>query len=151
MSTEIAVTQQRGRPFKPGQSGNPKGRPKGARNRATLAAEALLDGEADGLTRKAIELGLAGDTAALRLCLERILPPRKERPVPVRLPMIQSEADAARALNEVLGAVSRGVITIQEAAALTELVETCQRAVSKQQAPPSLPPVVNIQFVRPHD
>jgi hypothetical protein len=69
---EFAAVKQRGRPFKPGQSGNPLGRPKGVRNRATVAAEALLEGEAEALTRKAIELALAGDPTALRLCLERI-------------------------------------------------------------------------------
>jgi hypothetical protein len=66
---------------KPGQSGNPYGRPRGARNRATVVAERLLDGEADALTRKAIELAKEGDTTALRLCIERILPARKDRPV----------------------------------------------------------------------
>ena len=74
----------RGRPFEPG---NP-GRPKGARHRITRAAEALLDGETEALTRKAIELALAGDGMALRLCLERILPPRKERPVDIELPSL---------------------------------------------------------------
>ena len=49
-----------------GQSGNPAGKPKGARHRATLAAETLLDGEAEALTRKAIALALAGDPIALR-------------------------------------------------------------------------------------
>jgi hypothetical protein len=58
--------------FKPGQSGNPSGRPHGSRNKATLALEALLDGEGEAITRKAIEKALEGDTAALRLCLERI-------------------------------------------------------------------------------
>jgi hypothetical protein len=53
---------------------------RGARNRATVAAERLLDGEADTLTRKAIELAKEGDTTALRLCIERILPARKEPP-----------------------------------------------------------------------
>jgi len=67
--------------FQPGQSGNPHGRPRGARNRATIAAETLLDGEAYALTRKAIDLAKQGDTAALRLCIERILPARKDRPV----------------------------------------------------------------------
>jgi hypothetical protein len=62
---------QRGRPFEPGQSGNPKGRPKGARNNATILAEALLDGEANAITRKLIETPLRGDTTALRLCLDR--------------------------------------------------------------------------------
>jgi hypothetical protein len=46
-----------------------------------MAAEALLDGEAEALTRKAVELALAGDTVALRLCLERLLPPRRSRRV----------------------------------------------------------------------
>ena len=52
-----------------GTSGNPDGRPMGSRNRATLAAQTLLDGEGERLTRKAIELALEGDRAALRLCL----------------------------------------------------------------------------------
>ena len=72
--------QQRGRPFQPGQSGNPHGRPVGSRHRATLAAEALPDGEAEELTRTAINLTKGGDMAALRLCLERICPPRRDRP-----------------------------------------------------------------------
>src|SRR5215472_5185933 len=58
------------------QPGNP-GRPKGARHKATLAAEALLDGEAEGLTRKCVEAALGGDMAALRICMDRILPPAK--------------------------------------------------------------------------
>src|SRR5689334_3084270 len=66
--------------FSKGQSGNPRGKPKGARHRSTLAAEALLDGEAEALTRKAIEMALAGESTALRLCLNRILSPRRERP-----------------------------------------------------------------------
>jgi hypothetical protein len=78
-------------PFSKGQSGNPGGRPLGARHKATLAAEALLDGEAEGLTRKAIEAALGGDMPALRICLDRILPPRKERPVRFKLPVSGSE------------------------------------------------------------
>ena len=56
----------------PETQGNPAGKPKGVRNRATLAAEALLDGEAEALTRKAVEMALAGDVMALKLCLERL-------------------------------------------------------------------------------
>ena len=74
MTAEKTVPKQ-ARPFQKGQSGNPSGRPKGARNKATLAMEILLDGEADRLTRKVVEMALAGDTTALRLCLERIMPP----------------------------------------------------------------------------
>src|SRR5687768_16932362 len=78
---ENTAGKQRGRPFQKGQSGNPDGRPKGSRNATTLAVESLLDGEAEALTRKAVELAIAGDIAALRLCLDRVLPPRKDRPV----------------------------------------------------------------------
>src|SRR5687767_14502104 len=74
------------RPRKPGtfQPGNPGKKP-GSRNRATLAALALLEGERDALTRKAIELALGGDTVALKLCLERLLP--KGRAVRIDLPL----------------------------------------------------------------
>jgi hypothetical protein len=52
-------------PFEPGKSGNPAGKLKGTRNKTTLAVEALLDGEAETITRKAIELAKDGDLAAL--------------------------------------------------------------------------------------
>ena len=68
----------RGRPFAPG---NP-GKPKGARHKATLAVDALLDGEADAITRKAIEMAKAGDSIALRLCLDRIAPSARTAPSP---------------------------------------------------------------------
>jgi hypothetical protein len=97
--------------FQPGVSGNPAGRPKGSRNRATLAAQALLDGESERLTRRAIELAHAGDTVALRLCLDRILPPRRERAVAVDLPEIVNADDAVSALGGIIKAVATGELT----------------------------------------
>jgi Family of unknown function (DUF5681) len=85
---ENTAGKQRGKPFKPGKSGNPAGKPKGSRNATTRAMEALLDGESEAHTRKAIELAKGGDMAALRLCLDRILPPRKDRPLKFALPGI---------------------------------------------------------------
>lgn len=80
--------------FAPGNRANPKGRIPGSRNKATLAAQALLDGEVENLTRKAVELALEGDTTALRLCLERILPARKEAAlIPLDLPQVEGAAD----------------------------------------------------------
>ena len=76
----------RGKPFQPGNAGKPKG----TRNRTTLALEALLDGEAEALTRKAIEMALTGDGAAMRLVMDRILPPRKERPVMFAMPKLEN-------------------------------------------------------------
>jgi Family of unknown function (DUF5681) len=116
----------RGRPFAKGESGNPAGKPKGARHRVTLATEALLDGEAEALTRKAVELALAGDGAALRLCLERILPIRRERPVRFQLPPSQSAADM---IAEIIKGVAAGEITPGEAAELVKLVEALVRAL----------------------
>lgn len=114
---------QRGRPFQKGHSGNPAGKPRGARHKATLAAEALFDGEAEGLTRKAIELALAGDATALRLCLDRILPARRERPVRFNLPPLNSAADAAAALAAIAAAVAAAEITPGEAAELAKLID----------------------------
>jgi hypothetical protein len=79
----------RGRPFERGRSGNPGGRRRGSRNKATLAAAALLAGESEALTRKAVEMALAGDPAAMRLCMERVLPPCRELTVKFSLPPIE--------------------------------------------------------------
>jgi len=75
--------------FKPGKSGNPSGKPKGARNKTTVAMEKLLDDDAATITSKAIELAKNGDLTALRLCLERIIPPSKDRPVNFDMPEIK--------------------------------------------------------------
>ncbi len=115
--------------FKPGQSGNSKGKPKGARHKATLAAEALLDGEAEGLTRRAVELALEGDTTALRLCLERVLPPRKGRPINFTLPKMTNTGDLRAAALAILGAVSEGDISPEEAAAVAPLIEGVRKAM----------------------
>jgi hypothetical protein len=104
------------------------GRPKGARNRATLVAEALLDGEAEALPRKAIELALAGDPIALRLCLDRILSPLRERPTTFALPELRSAADAGSAMAAILAAVASGITCVAEASELAKLVDAFVRA-----------------------
>ena len=108
--------------------GNP-GKPTGSRHRATMAALALLDGEAETLTRKAVEMALGGDVTALRLCLERIAPPRKDVPVAFALPAMQSAADAAAAAAAVLAAVAGGDLTPTEGAAIMALIEVYRRAL----------------------
>jgi len=87
--------------------GNP-GRPKGSRHKHVLAIQDLLDGEAETLGRKAIDLALAGDTTALRLCIERIAPARKDSPVAFDLPTMTNAQQAASAAQGVLQAVSQG-------------------------------------------
>jgi len=127
--TAKTARRGRGRPFAKGQSGNPGGRPRGSTNRATRAAELLLDGEAAALTRKAVELALAGDPAALRLCLDRTVAPRRERSVELALPPIRSAADILGAIKVVSGAVGRGAITPGEGVATSQMIESYLRAI----------------------
>ena len=108
--------------------GNP-GKPTGSRHRATMAALALLDGQAEALTRKAVEMALAGDVTALRLCLERIAAPRRDAPVAFALPAVQSAGDAATAAGAVLGAVASGGLTPTEGAHVMGLIEAYRRAL----------------------
>jgi Family of unknown function (DUF5681) len=129
----------RGRPFKKGRSGNPGGRRRGSRNRATLAAAALLAGESEALTRKAVEMALAGDPTAMRLCMERVLPPCRERTVKFSLPSIDgtltgetcgpSAHDVSLAMNAVTSALAQGEITPGEAERIAGVVDTFVRAI----------------------
>jgi hypothetical protein len=127
--TAETARKTRGRPFPKGQSGNPAGRPRGSSNPATRAAELLLDGEATALTRKAVELALAGDQAALRLCLDRTVAPRRERAVELALPPIRGADDILAAIKVVSGAVGRGAITPGEGFTLSQMMETFLRAI----------------------
>ena len=118
---ENAGKKQAATRFKPGKSGNPAGKPKGTLNKATMAAQALLDGEAEGLTRRAIELALQGNMQALRLCLERLLPPRKERAVSLSLPDISTVDSLPKLTAALLSAVAAGELTVTEASGLSTL------------------------------
>jgi hypothetical protein len=115
--------------FRPGCSGNPAGKPKGARNRATRLAEELLDGEAEAITRRAIAAALDGEPTALRLCLERIAPVRKGRSVTFEIGPLETTGDLARASRRLLEAVADGELTPEEAQVVAGVVEMARRAV----------------------
>ena len=115
-----------GRPFRKGRSGNPAGRKPGSRNRKTLIAELLLEGESEALARKAVELALGGNPAALRLCLDRLIAPRREPRVPFALPPIAGPADIAAAMAAVTAAVADGTLSPGEAYALSQTVDACR-------------------------
>ncbi len=118
--------------FIPGQSGNPSGRPKGALNKTTLATRALLEGEAEALTRKAIELAKAGNPVALRLCLQRLLPPPpKDRTVNFTLPKLQGLYYLFDAIGAILEAVAQGEITPGEGQTITTILETYLKGVRR--------------------
>jgi len=113
--------------FKTGKSGNPAGRPKGARNRTTLAIETLLDGEAEELTRKVIEKAKEGDITALKLCLDRLAPVRKGRPIEIDLPDVNCASDLAKAGAIVTQQLGEGIISPEEAAAVMGTLDSALR------------------------
>ena len=118
---------RRGR-FAKGASGNPAGRPPGIMNQATRTAAVLLSGESGALTRKAIELALAGDIAALRLCIDRIIAPQREQPIAFAMPAIGNAADLAGAMTA-LTAAAAGAMTPAEAASLAQVLEAHARVI----------------------
>lgn len=108
--------------YKPGQSGNPHGKPKGTLNNKTRWLQ-LLESHADDLVEKAIELAESGDTNILRFCLERIIPKAKDMPISLSLP---EELDKTGALFKVGSTVLRDManqkITPMEAKSLLEVL-----------------------------
>ena len=122
-----------GKPFRPGNRFG-KGRPTGSRNTATLALQALLDRDGEAIMRKAIRLAKAGNETALRLCLERLIAPRKERPVRLKLPADISTAEGiSHALAAILASAAQGEITIGEAVQLASLLEVRRKMIETQE------------------
>lgn len=114
---------ERGRPFLRGNAGR---RP-GSKNRTTVVAEALLDGEAEGLLRKAVKLAKNGDVSMLRFFLDRLLP--RDRRIKLDLPQMQFADDAVEAHGSILRAVSEGGISPNEGASLVTLVSGFAKAI----------------------
>lgn len=109
--------------FKKGNAG----RPKGARNKATMAAQILLDGQAKAITSKAIEMALEGDTAALKMCLDRVVPPRKDRPVDLPSCNVNTSSDVVELAAALLGQVTSGNLSPLEARPIMEIIEQFRR------------------------
>ncbi len=129
MPAANTAKKQRGKPFTKGQSGNPNGKPKGTRNRATMAAEALLEGEAEALTRVCIDKAKKGDSTALRLCMERIYPPRKDRPVTFDMPAVDDAGSVVAAIGAVLLSAGQGALSLTEAQCVVSMIEAQRRCI----------------------
>lgn len=116
-------TEKKQGKFRKGHSGNPLGRPRGTRNKATTAAEALFEGEIEGICRKAIEEAKRGNIQAIKLVLDRILPPKKEAPIFIDLPVMKTSSDILEAIHRVTQAISRGELSPTEGDCLTRIIE----------------------------
>lgn len=116
--------------FRPGQSGNPSGRPRGSRNRATRLAQDLLDGESEELVRVAIKRAKKGDPIALRLCIERLVPVRRSQAAEVDdLPAIQDAGDVATAAAAIIQAAAKGELSLAEAREWLALLDKQRTAI----------------------
>jgi len=109
--------------FQKGQSGNPAGRPPGSRNKSTVLLQSLLEGEAEAITRKVIALAKEGDMAAIKLCMDRLAPPRRSAAVECDLPPLADRDDALSALAALVAAVSAGDVTPSEATAIGRIID----------------------------
>ena len=105
------------------------GRPKGSRNKTTIAIESLLQGQAEALTQTAVAKALEGDSVALRLCIGRKAPAPKDQPVSFSLSMINNALDASEAAGSVLTAVSKGELTPIEATRVMGLIDSYRRTL----------------------
>ena len=122
--------------YQPGQSGNPAGRPPGSRNKKTIAMEEAFEEHAEDILKEVVGRAKEGEKTAMRLCMERMLAPKRERPVAIDLPVIDTPADARKALAVVTAELAEGNLTIteQQAYARTRMEELEEIAASVQES-----------------
>jgi hypothetical protein len=126
---ENTAGMQRGKPFPKGKSGNPRGKPKGARHKTTLLAEKLMQDDAENIVNAVLTAARAGDMTAARIVLDRIAPARRDNPVAFALPKIKRPADAVAASAAILSAVADGRLTPGEALEVSKLIEGFVKAL----------------------
>jgi hypothetical protein len=119
--------------FQPGQSGNPAGRPAGARNKKTLEMEELLAQRAERTVCEILDRADRGEPAAMRLCMDRVLPTGANRPVAIELPPINTPDDVAAATRVVMKALAQGAISARETVNLLTVIERLARLAERVQ------------------
>lgn len=115
--------------FQPGKSGNVHGRPRGAKNRATLLLDRMAHDDAQSVLRAVLDKAKSGDLQAASTILARIWPARRGRPVTLDLPAINTASDVTAALAAVMAAIADGDITTTEAAELATLIESARKSI----------------------
>ena len=114
--------------WKPGQSGNPAGRTPGVEK-----IRQLLEPKREELVAKAVEMALAGDATALRICIDRLAPPPRAESAPVTIPGL-SEAKGLQAKAErIVEAVGQGEITPDVATMILGALSSYAKAVEVEE------------------
>ncbi len=128
-SAASAAKKQRGKPFTKGCSGNPRGRRPGTRNHSTVMCERLMSADCEEITKAVVAMAKGGNLMAAKIIMDRLVPPRRDRPCEFDLPKIATAADAAQAMAVLLAAVAKGDVTPGEAAEIAKLIETFTRTL----------------------
>ena len=127
----------RGRPFQPGNKFG-RGRPRGSRNRVARVCQDTLDSHAENLIKKCVVLAYQGNTTAMRLCMERLMPARRQRTLQFKLPPIKTITDVAVASESVVSGVARGQLTPAEGQAFSGMLEDRRRVIETQHQEPRI-------------
>lgn len=115
--------------FVKGQSGNPKGKPKGVRHTATQVSYALMEGNLEEVLATVIERAKSGDIAACKMVLDKVLPNTKDRLIALEIPLINDLNDVGNAQAEILQAVANGSITPNEGERVASIIEARRRSI----------------------
>lgn len=115
--------------FKLGQSGNPAGRPHGARSKALVALDALAEGEAAAIVRAMIDKAKEGDVTAGTRILERVWPPRKGSRLTFNLPAVDKAEDLPAAIAGIARQVAEGELSPDEGVLVVSLLEAQRKAI----------------------
>ncbi len=134
-ASEKTAKKQSGKRFKPGESGNPSGRPRGARNKASVMAQRLMEDQTEAVVQTVVNAALTGDMSACKLIVERLLPPVKERPIDadLKLPANIDAENAGQVFGEIFRAVSGGRIYPGEGDMLVKMLRSYLEAHEYQQ------------------
>ena len=126
-TTEKQTRKKRG--FQPGQSGNPSGRPQGSRNKATLIAEQLIDGQAEELVKMCISMAKKGDTTAMKIMMNRLIPPRRDRSIQLALPDVKTPKDVLNVIGTVIKSIGDGKLDADQAKTLAGILEVQRKSI----------------------
>lgn len=124
-----AEKKQETHKFTKGRSGNPRGKVKGTKNKATVVAEMLLHGELENICRRLIQEAITGNMQAIKMVLDRVLPAKRDTPIVIDLPKLENSSDALQAIASITTAVSEGKLTVSEGESLSRMIDVYVKAI----------------------